>query len=88
MVIALVNILKNENIHVKKVKDRDIDDIHSDDEDFNALKYFFWWENISENVIFWKRLHPSYSNRIKTIKKVFRILSENPGFWEKLLSSK
>ena len=85
---SLANILKNENIHVKEVRARDIDNIESDDEDFNAMKYFFWWENISENVIFWKKLHPSYTNRIKTIKKVFRILSENPDFWEKLLSSK
>jgi len=84
---SLANVLKNENIHVKEVKARDIDNIRSDDSDFNALKYFFWWENISENVIFWKKLHPSYVNRIKTIKKVFKILSSDPDFWEKILTT-
>jgi hypothetical protein len=38
---SLANVLKNENIHVKEVKVRDIDNIKSDDSDFNALKYFF-----------------------------------------------
>ena len=73
---SLANVLKNENIHVKEVKGRDIDNI----------KYFFWWENISENIIFWKKLHPSYINRIKTIKKAFKILSSDPDFWEKILT--
>ena len=84
---SLANVLKNENIHVKEVKVRDIDNIKSDNSDFNALKYFFWWENISENVIFWKKVHPSYVNRIKTIKKVFKILSSDPDFWEKILTA-
>lgn len=81
----LEEILMHENKYINEIKNRDIDNIKIDNDDFNALKYFFWWENISENVIFWEKLHPSYINRIKTIKKVFQILSENPIFGYNLL---
>ena len=56
-----------------------------DDAELEIFKYFFWGENLSENVIFKKNLHPSYLNRIKTIKKVFSYIAENEVFLSYLL---
>lgn len=81
----LETLLWRYNDKINNILSRNIDKMTIDDEELEIFKYFFWGENLSENVIFKKNLHPSYLNRIKTIKKVFSYIAENGVFLSYLL---